>query len=268
MPEIARTLPARDDLLGYLRGKQLLLLLDNFEHLLAAAPDLATLLATDDGLRVIVTSRAPLKISGEREYPLEPLPPEDAVTLFLERARGVGKDFAPDPTVEAICRSLDGLPLAIELAAARTKLPQPGGAPGAPRSRPGSAHGWRARRPRTSTNPPGDDRMEPRPPRPGLETSLRPSLGLSRELSARGRRGGLRRRPGRGGSARRPQPAEADRRGSFPDAGDDPRIRRGEARGFRRGRRAAWPPRKRIPVSGRRVLRASRGRGGRVLGAP
>jgi predicted ATPase/class 3 adenylate cyclase len=125
LPEIARTLPARDDLVGYLRGKQLLLLLDNFEHLLAAAPDLASLLAAADGLRVIVTSRAPLRISGEREYPLESLPPQDAMTLFLERARGVGKDLAPDPTIESICRHLDGLPLAIELAAARTKLLSP-----------------------------------------------------------------------------------------------------------------------------------------------
>ena len=125
LPEIARTLPARDDLVGYLRGKQLLLLLDNFEHLLAAAPDLASLFAGADGLRVIVTSRAPLRISGEREYALEPLPPQDAVTLFLERARGVGKDLAPDPTIESICRHLDGLPLAIELAAARTKLLSP-----------------------------------------------------------------------------------------------------------------------------------------------
>jgi predicted ATPase/class 3 adenylate cyclase len=125
LPEITRTLPARDDLLGYLRGKQLLLLLDNFEHLLAAAPDVASLLATADGLRVIVTSRAPVRISGEREYPLEPLPPDDAVTLFLERARGVGKDFAPNATIDAICRRLDGLPLAIELAAARTKLLSP-----------------------------------------------------------------------------------------------------------------------------------------------
>jgi predicted ATPase/class 3 adenylate cyclase len=125
LPEIARTLPARDDLLGYLRGKGLLLLVDNFEHLLAAAPDLASLLAAADGLRVIATSRAPLRISGEREYPLDPLPPKDAVTLFLERARAVGKDFAPSPTIETICRNLDGLPLAIELAAARTKLLSP-----------------------------------------------------------------------------------------------------------------------------------------------
>ncbi len=125
LPEIARTLPARDDLLGYLRGKQLLLLLDNFEHLLAAVPDLASLLAAADGLRVLVTSRAPLRMAGEQEFPLEPLPPADAVTLFLERSRGVGKDLASSATIEAICLRLDGLPLAIELAAARTKLLSP-----------------------------------------------------------------------------------------------------------------------------------------------
>ena len=125
LPEIARTLPARDDLLGYLRGKQLLLLLDNFEHLLAAAPEVASLLAAADGLRVLVTSRAPLRLAGEQEFPLEPLPPADAVTLFLERARGVGKDLGPSATIEAICLRLDGLPLAIELAAARTKLLSP-----------------------------------------------------------------------------------------------------------------------------------------------
>jgi predicted ATPase/class 3 adenylate cyclase len=125
LPEIARTLPARDDLVGYLSGKHLLLLVDNFEHLLAAAPDLASLLASAEGLKVLATSRAPLRIAGEREYPLEPLPTEDAATLFLERARGVGKSLGHDPTIDSICRRLDGLPLAIELAAARTKLLSP-----------------------------------------------------------------------------------------------------------------------------------------------
>jgi len=125
LTEIAGTLPARDDLLGYLRGKALVLLLDNFEHLAAAATDLTPLLAASDGLRVLVTSRAPLRISGEQEYALEPLPPADATTLFVERARGVGRSLAPSPTIESICRQLDGLPLAIELAAARTKLLSP-----------------------------------------------------------------------------------------------------------------------------------------------
>jgi predicted ATPase/class 3 adenylate cyclase len=125
VPEIAQTLPARDDLLGYLRGKQLVLLLDNFEHLVAAASKVMPLIAASEGLRVLVTSRAPLRLSGEREYALEPLPPDDAATLFVERARGVGAALAPNPAIESICRKLDGLPLAIELAAARTKLLSP-----------------------------------------------------------------------------------------------------------------------------------------------
>ena len=125
VPEIAGTLPARDDLLGYLRGKELVLLLDNFEHLVAAASDLPPLLAASEGLRILVTSRAPLRVSGEHEYALEPLPPDDAATLFVERARGVGRALAPSPTIESICGRLDGLPLAIELAAARTKFLSP-----------------------------------------------------------------------------------------------------------------------------------------------
>ena len=125
LPTIAQTLGARIELSEFLQGKELVLLLDNFEHLLPAAPAVAELLATAKGLRLIVTSRAPLHLSGEQEYPLEPLPPDDAVTLFLERARGAGRMLARDETAEAICRRLDCLPLAIELAAARTRLLAP-----------------------------------------------------------------------------------------------------------------------------------------------
>ncbi len=125
LPEVAQTVGARDDLVEYLRGKQLLLVLDNLEHLLTAAAGLVPLLAASNELRILVTSRSPLRVSGEREYALEPLPPSDAVTLFLERARSVGRQLSPDATVDAICRRLDGLPLALELAAARTKLLTP-----------------------------------------------------------------------------------------------------------------------------------------------
>jgi predicted ATPase len=102
------------------------LLLDNFEHLLGAAATVADLLATAPSLHVLATSRAPLRISGEVEYPLDPLNPVDAVALFLERARAVGRAIEPDVTIEAICTRLDSLPLAIELAAARTRLLSPG----------------------------------------------------------------------------------------------------------------------------------------------
>ncbi len=123
--EVAQAIGARDDLAGFLRGKELLILLDNFEHLLDAAPAVSTVLASSGGLRVLVTSRSPLHVSAEREYRLEPLPASDAAALFVERARSIGRELAPDATVEAICRRLDGLPLAVELAAARTKLLAP-----------------------------------------------------------------------------------------------------------------------------------------------
>jgi predicted ATPase len=122
LAQVARTLGARKELSEHLRGKELLLLLDNVEHLLAAAPALGEQLGGAKGLRLLVTSRAPLHLSGERQYLLEPLPPRDAVTLFCERARAIGCELTPDETIEAICDRLDGLPLALELAAARTKL--------------------------------------------------------------------------------------------------------------------------------------------------
>jgi predicted ATPase/class 3 adenylate cyclase len=125
VPTIAQTVDARGGLTEHLRAKQMMLLLDNAEHLLSAAPALAELLVTSPKVRLLVTSRAPLHLSAEREYPLEPLPPTDAVTLFVERGRAVGRELAPSDTIERICRRLDGLPLAIELAAARTKLIDP-----------------------------------------------------------------------------------------------------------------------------------------------
>jgi predicted ATPase/class 3 adenylate cyclase len=123
--EVAQVVGARGDLGGFLAGKELLLVLDNFEHLLDAAPAVAVLLGASHGVRVLVTSRSPLRISGEREYRLDPLPVDDAAALFVERARAVGRQVSADATVAAICRRLDGLPLAIELAAARTKLLAP-----------------------------------------------------------------------------------------------------------------------------------------------
>jgi predicted ATPase/class 3 adenylate cyclase len=120
--EIATAIGAPDDLAGFLRDRELVLLLDNFEHLREASRTVASLMSAASGLRVLVTSRAPLRISGETEYPLEPLPPTDAVALFVERARAIGRHPEPDATAEAICARLDGLPLAIELAAARLRL--------------------------------------------------------------------------------------------------------------------------------------------------
>ena len=131
------------DLESYLRSRRLLLALDNFEQVLWAAPLLAGLLAAASGLVVLVTSRAVLRLSGEHEFPVPPLPvppagaapdPEQlrryaSVGLFTERAQAADPGFeltaGNAAAVAEICRGLDGLPLAIELAAARVRLLPP-----------------------------------------------------------------------------------------------------------------------------------------------
>ena len=120
-----------------------LLLLDNFEQVVAAAPLVAAVLNSSPPLKVLVTSRSALHVTGEHEYPILPLRPPDpaqrmtpeelsgypAVSLFLQRARAVNPAFSLTeenaPAVAEICARLDGLPLAIELAAARIKALSP-----------------------------------------------------------------------------------------------------------------------------------------------
>jgi predicted ATPase/class 3 adenylate cyclase len=112
-----------------LANRRTLILLDNFEHLGEAAPFVADLLSACRGLKAIVTSREPLRIAAERQYPVPPLPESEAVMLFTERARAVRPDFEltdeTTPLVTKICERLDGLPLAIELAAAWSKVLPP-----------------------------------------------------------------------------------------------------------------------------------------------
>lgn len=148
VPAIARALHVPDSgeqtlgerLASELGTRSLLLVLDTFEHLMAAAPALIELLSTCPQLKVLVTSRAVLHVRGEHEFPLPPLElslapcdsrPGDvglsaAVDLFVRRAAAVLPDFiltqTIEPVIAEICRRLDGLPLAIELAAARVKL--------------------------------------------------------------------------------------------------------------------------------------------------
>jgi len=85
----------------------------------------SSLLAGTPNAKVLVTSREPLHVESEQRYPVEPLPEDDAAALFVERARAVAPGFRPAPAVGEICRRLDGLPLAIELAAVRVALLDP-----------------------------------------------------------------------------------------------------------------------------------------------
>ncbi len=107
-----------------LRGADVLIVLDNCEHVIDAVAEIvAPLLRAGAGVRLLATSQRPLGLDGEQVYAIDPLAFTDAVELFGERARAHDDDFASnDPgTIEEVCRSLDGLPLAIELAAARTR---------------------------------------------------------------------------------------------------------------------------------------------------
>ena len=137
LPTLAQTLGVREHggeplsvtLTEFLRSRELLLLLDNLEHLLDAATDIASLLSVSERSKVLVTSRARLNLSGEHEYPVAALAESDAIRLLVERARAVKPEFRSTGENAAalleICRRLDGLPLAIELAAARLKLLSP-----------------------------------------------------------------------------------------------------------------------------------------------
>jgi predicted ATPase/class 3 adenylate cyclase len=112
----------------YLRDRETLLVLDNFEHVLDAAPVVGNLISGASRVKAISSSRAPLRLSGEHEYAVPELASEDAVVLFAERAKAIDREFRLDddtPVVAEICQRLDGLPLAIELAAARTKVLSP-----------------------------------------------------------------------------------------------------------------------------------------------
>ena len=124
-PTVARTVGAVGNLAEHLADRRLLLVLDNFEQVLEAAHEVGGAVGGAAGVRVLVTSRERLHLSAEREYEVPTLPLDDGVTLFVERARRFDREFAPDDDVVAIIRSLDGLPLAIELAAARAKVLPP-----------------------------------------------------------------------------------------------------------------------------------------------
>ena len=124
--ETARTsLGGSGDLAELIGDKRMLLLFDNFEHVIAAAPEVGALLERCPRLIACVTSREPLRLDGEWEYAVDPLRANEAVALFEMRARAARRDFVANGEVAEICSRLDNLPLAIELAAARVKILSP-----------------------------------------------------------------------------------------------------------------------------------------------
>jgi predicted ATPase/DNA-binding XRE family transcriptional regulator len=131
LPAIASALKARhagDRLTSavgaHLRGKHLLLVLDTLEHVLEAAPDIAEIVGLAPSVRLLATSRSPLRIRGERQFAVSPLSAEAAFALFAERAQAVSDSQLLEvsgPVVQEICQRVEGVPLAIELAAARVR---------------------------------------------------------------------------------------------------------------------------------------------------
>ncbi len=213
----------------------MLLLLDNFEQVLGASDEVAAILRASPASHVLVTSRAPLRVGGEQEYPVPPL--DGGRGLFMERANAVRPGWDPGDdvaVVDEICMLLDGLPLGIELAAARVsllpvaairdrlaaRLPLPGsGQRDAPdRQRTLEAHG------RVEPRPPAADRAGSPARRGGLRGRVRCRAGVVR----RGPRPDLG-RPRRPRTAGRPEPRDARppgwRGGSVPPPSDDPGLR-------------------------------------------
>src|SRR5215208_5580275 len=117
---ISQTLGAKDGLEEHIGARKMLVLVDNLEHVIDVAPELSRLLSACPNLTLLVTSRELLRVSGEVEYPVPPLASQEAVELF-----GARSHLEPDETMTELCRRLDNLPLAVELAAARTGVLSP-----------------------------------------------------------------------------------------------------------------------------------------------
>ncbi len=133
LPALAETLDVKEaeertlgeGITALIGNRKALLLLDNLEQIVTAAPEIARIVERCPELRIVTTSRTPLRIDAEREYPLAPLEIDSAVVLFVERAGTAAESPDSEATVAAICQRLDGLPLALELAAARLRLLSP-----------------------------------------------------------------------------------------------------------------------------------------------
>jgi len=118
----AQALGAKQELQAHIGDKRMLILFDGFERVLGGALGIATLQSACPNLKLLVTSRERLHLTGEQEYAVPPLAHQEAVGFFAERARAVKHDFESDAAVSEICNRLDDIPLALELAAAQVKV--------------------------------------------------------------------------------------------------------------------------------------------------
>ena len=223
---IAQTLGARDGLAEHIGDREMLLLLDNLEQVIEAAPALSGLVQSCPNLALFVTSRELLRVQGEVEYAVPPLASSEAVALFCERSRLEASD-----EIAELCS-------ASTTSHSRSSSPPPArrhsrrADPGAPL--PATRPAERRQRCRGATaDTPGDDRVELRPPLRGRATSLPSALGLRGWLHAGRGRGGRRGRPRHAAVARREEPPPLHERALL-DAGDDPRVR------LRAPRRLGW----------------------------
>ena len=119
---IAQTMGANDSLADHIGGQEMLLLVDNIEHVIDAAPEIGSLLETCPNLKLLATSRELLRVPGEQAYPVPPLEPQDGMELFLARARAALPSFTASDAVTELCARLEYLPLPLELAAARVRV--------------------------------------------------------------------------------------------------------------------------------------------------
>ncbi len=221
--------PAIDVIAEHLGDSTTLLVLDNLEQVVDVASEVDELLTRCSGVELLATSRTVMRLRAECEYPVHPLAvPEiganvatehlasvPAVQLFVDRAQAVRYDFTLTaenaPAIAEICRRLDGLPLAIELAAARVRLLEPRCAAGSARARPRRARFGPGRSSRAATHAAGNRRVEHRSARRRHTRHADDALGVRRRLDDRG--------GGRGRRAERSPHARSSRRPRRPQPG-------------------------------------------------
>ena len=216
----AQALGADDGLVEHVADRSMLIVFDNFEQVVDAAPDVAALLSSCPNLDLLVTSREPLRVNAEQVYEVPPLAPQEGVGLFLARARAVKPDFEGDESISEICRRLDDLPLALELAAARVTALTPGQILERLSHRLPLLTGGARDLPERQRTLGLGDRLELRAADSARAAGLRPALRLRRRLHARRRRARGRCRSRHAPIARRQEPAPTHGR-SVLDAGDD-----------------------------------------------